>query len=223
MKMVENETHNKTTLNKTIKIEYNKKASSSCCLSCGGALELAKVKPNEIIIDLGSGRGAEVFKASEITGKNGFVYGVDFTDEMLNTAERTREKLNLSNIEFIKSDISEIPLKNEIADVVISNCVINHAPDKQKVFKEIFRVLKSNGRFVVSDVIADTELPDEVKLNPEAWAKCYGGAITKEEYFNAVANAGFNNIEVLEESLPYEKGEVLVKSITIRSIKKEKI
>ncbi|MDH5720305.1 MAG: methyltransferase domain-containing protein [Spirochaetia bacterium] len=211
---------NEGTLSEKIQIRYLKEAGSNCCLSCGGALDFADLKEGETMIDLGSGRGHDVIKAADMVTPSGHVYGIDFTDEMIKTAEKNIEKLKITNAKILKSDISNIPLESETVDAVISNCVINHALDKEKVFREIFRLLKTGGRFIVSDVISESELPEEVKNDPEAWAKCYGGAIPKNDYFSAVENAGFNNIDILEESNSYEKGGVLVRSITIRSYKK---
>jgi len=210
---------NESVLNEKIQVRYLTKAASNCCLSCGGALDLADLKEGEIMLDLGSGRGMDVIKAVDIVSSSGFVYGVDYTDEMIKTAEKNIEKLKITNAKIIKSDISNISLDSGSINVIISNCVINHALDKEKVFHEIFRLLKPEGRFIVSDVISEAELPEEVKSDPEAWAKCYGGAVPKDEYFKAVKNAGFNSIDILEESTPYEKGGVMVRSITIRSFK----
>ncbi len=204
-----------------IKIRYSNEAQSSCCLSCGSAIEYASLQKGEVVLDLGSGRGNDVLKATKYIGKEGKAIGVDVTPEMIEIAKKNAEKLNVKNVEFLLGDIENLPLEDNSVDVVISNCVINHAKNKENVYKEIFRVLKPGGRFVVSDIIAEKELPDDVKNDPEAWAQCYGGAIPKEEYFTSIAAANFNEIEILEESEPYEKGKenVLVRSITIKGYK----
>lgn len=206
-------------LKKTITIRYAEEANKSCCLSCGGALDKANIQTGECFVDLGSGKGMDVLKASRVVGSSGKAYGIDFTNEMIQVAESNRKKLKLENAKFIESSIDSIPLESATADVVISNCTINHANDKTAVYKEIYRILKSGGRFIVSDVLAESKLPDEVTGNPEAWAGCYGGAIPKEDYFNSIRDAGFTEIEILEESKPYEKGGVIVISLTIRSFK----
>jgi len=204
-----------------IRIRYANEANTACCLSCGSALEYSYLKNGETLIDLGCGRGTDVIKATKYIGKEGKAIGLDSTPEMLEVARKNAEKLRLKNVEFIQGEIENIPLSDNTVDVVISNCVLNHAKDKEKVFKEIYRILKNGGRFIISDIIAEKPLPEEVKNNPEAWAQCYGGAITKEEYFSAIASANFKEIEILEESEPYEKGEekVLIRSITIRGYK----
>lgn len=208
-----------TVLKDFIAVRYEKEADSCCNLSCGGALDLAVVQEGEVVLDLGSGRGNDVIKAARQSGSTGKAYGVDFTRRMVQVAESTRKKLRVTNAEFLEGAIDKIPLGNDSVDVVISNCTINHAQDKSSVYAEIYRVLKPGGRFIVSDVLADKDLPEEVKNDPEAWAACYGGAIVKEEYMDAIQQGGFNSVEILEESAPYEKGGVMVISSTIRGIK----
>ncbi|MBI3394633.1 MAG: methyltransferase domain-containing protein, partial [Spirochaetia bacterium] len=128
-------------------------------------------------------------------------------------------KVGLANAQFLRGYAHEIPLETETADVVISNCVINHAPDKTAVFKEIRRVLKPDGRFVISDVVAEQDIPEPIRTDPDAVAACYGGAETKSKYFEALSRAGFHHIDILEESEPYRKGPVDVRSITVRGYK----
>jgi ubiquinone/menaquinone biosynthesis C-methylase UbiE len=206
-------------LKKTINVRYAEEANKSCCLSCGSALDKANVKAGECFVDLGSGKGMDVLKASRLVGSSGKAIGIDFTNEMIQVAESNRKKLKLENVKFIESSIDSIPLESSTVDVIISNCTINHAKDKTAVYKEIYRLLKTGGRFIVSDVLAQSKLPDEVINNPEAWAGCYGGAIPKEDYYRSIMDSGFNEIEILEESKPYEKGGVIVISITIQSFK----
>lgn len=203
-------------LKEYMNIRYAKEAS--CCgpLSCGGALDHAKVLPGEVYVDLGSGRGNDVLKAGRMVTKTGKAIGIDFTHEMIEVAESNRSKLKMENVRFIESPMETIPLEDESVDVITSNCTINHSKDKSKVYSEIYRLLKPMGRAIISDVIADSKLPEEVRNDPEAWAGCYGGAIPKDEYYEAISHGGFGSVEVLEESLPYEKGGVLVKSITLR-------
>lgn len=203
-------------LQEVVNLRYAKESSCCSSLSCGGALDLSQPKNGEIFIDLGCGRGNDVLKAARSVGESGKAYGVDFTDEMLHTAESNRKKLKIENAEFIKSPIESLPFSENHADVVISNCTINHSPKKDKVFSEILRILKPGGRAIISDVLSEGYLPEEVVNDPEAWAGCYGGAIPKDDYFRIVINSGFPSIDILEESVPYEKGGVMVKSITIQ-------
>jgi arsenite methyltransferase len=194
---------------------YATLASSCCSLSCGEALDLGAPQPGEKVVDLGSGRGQDVVRAAGRVGPSGQAVGIDFTDEML---ERARASLPpfLANARFLKSDLASLSLPDRFADLVISNCTINHAPDKEAVYREIFRVLRPGGRFVVSDVIAEEELPQSVRDDPAAWAGCYGGAIPEPDYLAAVARAGFGSVEILQRTDPYEKGGVQVRSLTIR-------
>ena len=203
-----------------IQVRYAKEAHKTSCLSCGGALGFARVQKEEVLADLGSGRGRDVLMAAQ-QGK--FAYGIDFTSEMTEAATAKSLEQEIPNAKFLLGSIDNIPLDDNFIDVVISNCTINHAPDKQGVFGEIYRILKPGGRFIVSDIIAETEIPEEIAANPEAIAQCYAGAIVKEKYFNAIKISGFDNAEILEESLPYDKHGVMVKSITVRSYKKQEI
>ncbi len=195
--------------------------SGLCCstgsLSCGNALETAAVQRGEIVVDLGSGRGQDVIKAAGKVGTSGRAIGIDITDAMIETARKAVPPM-LTNVQFVKSDLEHLLLDDASCDVVISNCTINHAADKGQVYREIFRILKPGGRFVVSDVLAEQELPDEVKNDPEAWAACYGGAVTEQAYLAAVTGAGFD-YEIISKSAPYEKGGVSVLSMTLRGIK----
>ncbi|MFN3604169.1 MAG: methyltransferase domain-containing protein [Leptonema sp. (in: bacteria)] len=205
-----------------IKVRYSKEANTQCCLSCGSALEYSYLQPGEVVVDLGSGRGTDVIKATKYIGKTGKAIGIDLTKDMIEVAKKNAEKLNIKNVEFILSNFEEIPLESNSVDVVISNCSINHAKNKEKVFKEIYRILKPKGRFIISDIIAEEELPESIQNDPEAWANCYGGAITKQEYFSCISKAGFKEIEILEESEPYTKEEALIRSLTIKGVKEVK-
>jgi ubiquinone/menaquinone biosynthesis C-methylase UbiE len=207
-------------LKEQIAVRYAQEADTCCNLSCGGALDLAEVTPGEVLVDLGSGRGNDVLKAAEIVGSEGMAYGVDFTPRMIQVAEINRKKLGVNNAKFLEGEIHRIPLDDSSVDIVISNCTVNHAKDKAAVYRDIFRVLKPGGRFIISDILAENDLPEEVKNDPEAWAACYGGAIVKEEYFEAVRDGGFNELEILEESAPYEKGTVMVISMTLKGVKR---
>ena len=190
---------------------------AGCCgsLSCGDALGFASPGPGEVLVDLGCGKGRDVLKAAGLVGSAGQAIGLDATEEML-AAARASVPPFLANVRFVKSDLGCLDLPDALADVVISNCTINHAPDKAAVYREIRRVLKPGGRFVASDVIAERELPLEVRGDPAAWAACYGGAIPEPEYLEAARSAGLDGLEVLARSEPYEKGGVMVHSLTLR-------
>lgn len=194
---------------------YGALASSCCSLSCGSPMDLADPRPGEALVDLGCGRGAEVVRAAGRVGSAGVAIGVDGNGEMLAVA-RASATAFLSNACFVKSDLSALDLPDGTVDVVISNCTINHVPDKAAAFREIHRILVPGGRFVVSDVVAEEELPVSVRGDPAAWAACYGGAIPEADYLAAIRSAGFREVEVLERSAPYRKGGVMVLSLTAR-------
>lgn len=198
---------------------YSELAQSECCLSCGGAINFAKVLPGETCIDLGSGRGTDALRMAEAAGKEGFVYGIDISEGMLQKANDTAKKLKVQNVRFFKSELEKLELPDETADLVISNCTINHASDKQKVWNEIHRVLKFGGRVVVSDIFASSPVPEEYKNDPVAVAECWAGAITRNEYLKNLEEAGFSNIQIIEESAPYAKGKIYVSSWTIGALK----
>jgi arsenite methyltransferase len=194
---------------------YSNLATSGCCLSCGGAVHYAGAQPNETCVDLGSGRGTDAIRLAEDVGKSGFVYGIDISDGMIEKAIETAIKMGIANVKFIKSQLEKIDLNDSIADLVISNCTINHAEDKQSVWNEIYRILKKNGRFVISDIYSSAPVPEEYKNDPVAIAECWAGAVTRDEYIEQLEKAGFYNISILEESEPYAKGKIMVSSWTI--------
>lgn len=193
---------------------------AACCspLSCGAALDKAAPARGEVFVDLGCGRGQDVIRAAGRVGSSGEAVGIDISEGMLEKARASVPPF-LQNVRFVSSDLEKLDLPDRFAHVLISNCTINHAPDKLAVYREIFRVLRDGGRFVVSDVIAERELPEDVRSDPKAWAACYGGAITEPEYMRAVHEAGFRRVEVLTRSEPYEKGSVMVRSLTIRGFR----
>ncbi len=201
----------------TIEIEkrYSMLAEDTCCLSCGGALRYSKPQKGETCVDLGCGRGIDVLKLSEEVGREGKVYGIDITDAMLDKARRTAKKMNITNAEFIKSNLELLPFEGNSVDLLISNCTINHVENKDTVWKEIYRILKSGGRFVVSDIYSGEEVQDEYRNDPVAVSECWAGAVTKEVYLSTLNQAGFRSIEILEESAPYQKGKIMVSSFTI--------
>ena len=160
---------------------YNKDADLG--LGCGLPTEFAKIKTGDTVLDLGSGAGNDCFVARAETGETGKVVGLDFSDEMLKRANENRTKLAYDNVEFLKGDIEEMPIESNSVNVVVSNCVLNLVPDKKKAFTEIYRVLKDNAHFSVSDVVLLGDLPEELKESAEMYAGCVSGAIKKDEYF----------------------------------------
>jgi len=204
---------------KVINIRYTGLAESECCLSCGGAINYAKAKPGEVCVDLGSGRGTDVLRMAEEVGETGFAYGIDISDGMLEKARRNAEKLNISNVKFVRSELEKIDLPDQVADLVISNCTINHAADKQAVWHEIHRILKKGGRFVVSDIYATQPIAEQYRNDPAAVAECWAGSVTKQEYLFQLDKAELGAIKIIEESKPYAKGNAEVVSFTITGIR----
>ena len=204
---------------KSISSRYSGEACQNSKLSCGNALNFAELRADESLLDIGSGRGGDVFRAAKIIGASGRIVGVDCTDAMIETAEKIRLTQELNHVEFLKAEFEIIPLADGSFDAAISNCAINHSPDKKGVFKEIFRLLKKGGRCIISDILSVEPLPQEVAENPAARAACYGGAVVENEYFHAVEEAGFRNIEILEKSEPYLKEGFQIYSVTFRALK----
>jgi len=202
-----------------IKNRYNELSKNDCCLSCGETINFSNVADGEICVDLGCGRGTEVLKLSEKVGNNGFIYGIDISEGMIETAKRNAKKFNITNVDFIKCELENINLPEKTADLVISNCTINHSLNKQKVWNEIHRILKPNGRFVISDIYSTEIVPEIYKNDLHAVAECWAGAVTKAEYITTIKNAGFTNFEIIEESKPYTKGKIEVCSFTIKGTK----
>src|SRR5260370_15801197 len=165
-------------------------------LGCGSQTALAELKPGEIVLDLGSGGGIDVLLSARRVGPTGKAYGVDMTDEMLALAEENKRKSGLTNVEFLKGEIENLPLSDNSVDVIISNCVINLSGEKDRVLQEAFRVLKPGGRFAVSDVVVRGHVPFEMKKSIELWVGCVAGALADEEYRTKLAKAGFDHIEI---------------------------
>jgi len=188
-------------------------------VGCGAPLNHANLKEGEIVVDLGSGAGIDVFLASKKVSDSGKAIGIDMTDQMLEKARENALKGNYSNVEFRKGDIEEnIPLGNNTVDAVISNCVINLTTNKINAFKEVFRILKHNGRMVISDLVTDVELSPN-QINTEQWCACIDGALTKGNYISSMKQAGFEKIEVLEERVYMEGDKVNGRKITSLVIK----
>ena len=165
-------------------------------LGCGNPTALAALEPGQTVLDLGSGGGIDVLLSARRVGPTGKVYGLDLTDEMLALARENQQKAAATNVEFLKGSIEAIPLPDDSVDVIISNCVINLAADKDAALREAFRVLKPGGRFAVSDVVVKGDLPVEVRRSMELWVGCVAGAMHEDEYRAKLAAAGFGNIDV---------------------------
>ena len=165
-------------------------------LGCGNPTALAELKEGEIVLDLGSGGGLDVLLSARRVGPTGRAYGLDMTDEMLALAEENKRKSGLTNVEFLKGEIEQIPLPDSSVDVIISNCVINLSGNKDRVLKEAFRVLKPGGRFAVSDVVVRSDVPAAIRKNMELWVGCVAGALTDYEYVAKLARAGFDDINI---------------------------
>ena len=171
-------------------------AAALASLGCGNPTALAALKPGEKVLDLGSGGGIDVLLSARRVGSTGFAYGLDMTEAMLELAERNRAEAGLENVRFLKGEIEHIPLPANTVDVVISNCVINLSADKQQVLREAFRVLVPGGRFAVSDIVFQGQIPQAIRADLEAWAGCIAGALEEETYRQLLAEAGFTAIEV---------------------------
>ncbi len=200
---------------KEINNRYSELADSTCCLSCGGAINYSGARSGEVCVDLGSGRGTDVIRLSETVGEKGFVYGIDISDGMIRKATNTATQLGIKNVEFLQSPLENLKIKDCKADLVISNCTINHASNKQLVWNEIFRILKNGGRFVVSDIYAIDPVPEEYRNDPVAISECWAGSVTRYEYLEHLNLAGFVSLKIIEESAPYDKGKTRVSSWTI--------
>lgn len=171
---------------------------SNLGLGCGNPVALASLKSGEIVLDLGSGAGFDCFLAANKVGPKGRVIGVDMTPEMIDKARENARKANVANVEFRLGEIENLPVADSSIDIIISNCVINLSPDKGRVFKEAFRVLKPGGRIMVSDIVLEKELAASIKDDISAYVSCISGAILKDDYLDAIKKAGFTDIKILD-------------------------
>ena len=168
-------------------------------LGCGLPTQFARIKQGDVVIDLGSGAGNDAFIARAEAGEDGRVVGIDFTPAMIQKAKRNAEVRGFQNVEFRQGDIDKMPVSANVADVIVSNCVLNLVPNKDGVFKEIFRVLKPGGHFSISDIVLEGQLPAELKQAAEMYAGCVSGAIQKEVYLELVKTNGFTNITIQKD------------------------
>lgn len=210
-------------ITEAINERYTSLSETSCCLSCGGAINHAKPQPGETCVDLGSGRGNDVIRLAEEVGENGFVFGIDISEGMIAKANATLEKFEVQNARILKAELESLPLRDDSIHLVISNCTINHASDKPAVWGEVYRILKSGGRFVVSDIYALQPIAEKYRNDPAAVAECWAGSVTRAEYLTMLEKAGFSDIKIFEESEPYAKGQAEVASFTISGYKRENL
>ena len=188
---------------------YN--ADADLGLGCGLPTQFARIKKGDVVVDLGSGAGNDCFIAREETGETGKVIGIDFTEAMISKARQNAEKLGFQNVEFRQGDIEAMPLTSNIADVVVSNCVLNLVPNKDAVIKEIFRVLKPGGHFSISDIVLIGNLPEKLKNEAEMYVGCVAGAIQKDSYMKFIAQNGFTNITIQKEKAIVIPDDILTK------------
>lgn len=196
---------------------------SSVSYGCGDPITLASLQPEQTVLDLGSGAGLDCFFAAKKVGATGHVIGVDMTREMIERARSSAQRLGLDNVEFRQGFLENLPVNSGTVDVIISNCVINLAPDKSKVFSEAFRVLKPGGKLAVSDIVTDGPLPEAIKKSLSAWAGCVAGAVEAKEYIGMMKAVGFNNVsvtpvffdkETVDAAINNMKGAIELKSIS---------
>jgi arsenite methyltransferase len=166
-------------------------------LGCGNPIGIAELKAGEVVLDLGSGAGVDVFLAANKVGPTGRVIGVDMTEEMVNKARSIARDYGYVNVEFRLGEIEQLPVEDNSVNAIISNCVINLSTDKSRVFLEAYRVLKPGGRLTVSDIVSEGAIPDEIKNDPEAWTGCIAGALQREEYLDKIRKSGFGEIHIL--------------------------
>lgn len=201
-----------------IKDRYEEESTQNCVLSCGSTLQELDIKLGEMILDLGCGRGEDIIEAAKMVGPEGMAIGLDLSEAMIVEAISRAANRKIRNAVFTQGKIESLPFTENSFDAVMSNCVINHAQDKSKVYHEIHRVLIPNGRLVVADAVTKYPLPAEVKNDPEAWAQCFGGAVTEEEYLDSILKAGFTKVQILNRR-EYQKNGYDFISLTIKAVK----
>ena len=191
-------------------------------LGCGLPTQFARIKKGDTVIDLGSGAGNDAFIARTETGETGKVIGIDFTEAMITKARINAEKLNFNNVEFREGDIEKIPVPDDTADVIVSNCVLNLVPNKDTVFKEIYRVLKPGGHFSISDIVLGGTLPAKIREAAEMYAGCVAGAIQKQAYLELININGFKNIQIQKEKLIIIPDDILINYLSADEIREMK-
>lgn len=197
-------------------------AEADLGLGCGLPTEHAGIKKGNTVVDLGSGAGNDVFIARAIVGDEGKVIGLDMTEEMIDKAKLNNAKLGYKNVEFKLGDIEQMPLEDNLADVVVSNCVLNLVPDKRKAFSEIYRILKPGAHFCVSDIVIQGEMIGELKKSAEMYAGCVSGALRQGEYLNIIKEAGFKNVEIKKSKKTDLPDDLLSEYLSAEGIKEYK-
>ncbi|KXA89676.1 hypothetical protein AKJ57_04995 [candidate division MSBL1 archaeon SCGC-AAA259A05] len=189
-------------------------------LGCGNPVNHLDLEKGENLLDLGSGLGIDVFLASEKVGPEGLAVGID-ASEMVQKATEIAKRNGYENVEFKQGEIEKIPFDDGTFDAVTSNCVINLSTNKLRTYEEIYRVLKPDGRILISDIVTDGDLPEEIRKNPEAWASCIGGAVEKVEYLDIIEKAGFENVDVISQSTfeSYDELETEILSMQVKASK----
>lgn len=195
---------------------YNKDADLG--LGCGLPTQFAHIKKGDTVIDLGSGAGNDCFVARHETGPDGKALGIDFAESMIAKARKNAKKLDFNNVEFRYGDIEDMPVSDDLADVIVSNCVLNLVPNKKKVFSEIFRVLKSGGHFSISDIVLVGDLPEVLKEDAEMYVGCVAGAIQKKEYLGYIKDLGFENVIIQKEKPIVIPDDILSKYLSEKEI-----
>lgn len=194
-------------------------ADADLGLGCGIPTEYANINEGHTVVDLGSGAGNDCFVARAIVGEYGKVIGLDMTEAMIAKARENAKKLNYSNVEFVLGDIESMPINTKVADVVISNCVLNLVPNKQKAFEEIYRILKNGGHFSISDVVIKGELPEKIKQAAEMYAGCVAGAIDKDEYIRIIERSGFVDVMIQKEKQITVPDDILLNYLSEAELK----
>jgi ubiquinone/menaquinone biosynthesis C-methylase UbiE len=197
-------------------------ADADLGLGCGLPTQFAQIKEGDTVIDLGSGAGNDAFVARALVGETGKVIGIDFTEKMIEKARANADRLKFNNVEFRLGDIENIPVAGNIADVVVSNCVLNLVPDKRQAFAETFRVLKKGGHFSVSDIVLTGDLPEGLRQSAEMYAGCVSGAIQKDEYLSTIKKVGFTNVTIQKEKRITLPDEILKDYLSEEAMKEFK-
>jgi len=197
-------------------------ADADLGLGCGMPTEFAQIKEGDTVIDLGSGAGNDAFVARSIVGLTGKVIGIDFTEKMIVKAKINAQRLNYTNVEFRQGDIENMPVAEKIADVVVSNCVLNLVPNKKQAFAETFRVLKAGGHFSVSDIVLVGDLPEGLQESAEMYAGCVSGAIQKDNYLLIIREAGFSNISIQKEKQIFLPDEIVKDYLSLEAMEEFK-
>jgi arsenite methyltransferase len=197
-------------------------ADADLSLGCGLPTEFAKISAGDTVVDLGSGAGNDCFVARSLAGEKGRVIGVDMTEEMIAKARANASKLGFTNVEFRLGDIEAIPVEDGSVDVVVSNCVMNLVPDKQKAFAETYRIIRPGGHFSISDIVLVGELSDELRRDAALYAGCISGAVQKEEYLRVIADAGFVNVQIQKDRVIDVPNEILLRHMTLDQLREFK-